>query len=231
MTAATMSQTDLILPGDGYDEFVNFLTNVPSQPALLGSPRSVGGFPSAEPSDDENKPPPVVANMKGRDYNALIKQKSARKKQEDAAVPTRSLTKVVSSSSSPSNSKRQLGNGYTEKIKAKQQEKKEAEAALAAAESTKKRRASKEGSGGGSPKNGKPAVPRGPSLVFDDDETWNENYEALKKFQEEHGNCDVPFGKDTGALRSWTERQKKLYAHEKLDEERMGKMTYLGFQF
>ncbi|KAL7538380.1 hypothetical protein ACHAWF_006070 [Thalassiosira exigua] len=168
--------------------------------------------------------------MKGRDYNALIKQKSARKKQEDAAVPTRSLTKVVTSSSSPSHSKRQLGNGYTEKIKAKQQEKKEAEAALAAAESAKKRRASKEGSGG-SPKNGKPAVPRGSSLVFDDDETWNENYEALKKFQEEHGNCDVPFGKDTGALRSWTERQKKLYAHEKLDEERMGKMTYLGFQF
>lgn len=63
------------------------------------------------------------------------------------------------------------------------------------------------------------------------DEAWNKNYEVLKDFQAKHGTCSVPFGKETGALRSWTERQRKLHAISKLDTEKTNKMIELGFAF
>mmetsp|Transcript_19220 Transcript_19220/g.46160 ORF Transcript_19220/g.46160 Transcript_19220/m.46160 type:complete len:159 (-) Transcript_19220:170-646(-) len=69
------------------------------------------------------------------------------------------------------------------------------------------------------------------NLVAEDNETWNKNYETLKTYQANHGNCSVPFGKETGALRSWTERQKRLYSSSRLDATRANKMTELGFAF
>ena len=60
---------------------------------------------------------------------------------------------------------------------------------------------------------------------------WLAQYYALKKFHDENGNCVVPFGKETGALRSWTERQKKLHASSKLEQHRVEKLKLLGFDF
>jgi len=66
-------------------------------------------------------------------------------------------------------------------------------------------------------------------LVIEDDATWNKGYEELKAFHTMTGNTSVPFGKDTGALRSWSERQKKVYAADKLEKSRIEKMEELGF--
>lgn len=68
-------------------------------------------------------------------------------------------------------------------------------------------------------------------LVIEDDATWNKGYEELKAFHTKTGNTSVPFGKDTGALRSWSERQKKVYAADKLEKSRIEKMEELGFVF
>ena len=77
----------------------------------------------------------------------------------------------------------------------------------------------------------KPLVRKGSVTIIEDDETWDANYAALKAFHAKNGNCAVPFGKDTGALRSWTERQKKLYASSNLESGRVDKMKALEFDF
>ena len=77
----------------------------------------------------------------------------------------------------------------------------------------------------------KPLVRKGSVTIIEDDETWDANYAALKAFHAKNGNCDVPFGKETGALRSWAERQKKLKAGSKLDTERLNKLNELNFAF
>lgn len=176
-----VNKNNIVFPGVGYAEFVHFLYHVPSQPELLAAeptkPAVIRPNLSQEAEDKENNRP--VTNLKGNQYNALIKQKSMKKRQAEAKQ------KAV----------------LQQQIDVKRS------------------------------KSAKPLVPRGPSLVFDDDETWNTNYEALKAYKAKHGNCQVPFGKETGALRSWTERQKKLHVHSKLDEDRFAKMVYVGVEF
>ncbi|KAL9186614.1 hypothetical protein ACHAXT_005852 [Thalassiosira profunda] len=77
-----------------------------------------------------------------------------------------------------------------------------------------------------------PAAKKAPTVrKASDDATWNKHYEQLQAFHAKNGNCEVPFGKETGALRSWTERQKKLGAISKLNAERAEKLSKLGLAF
>lgn len=76
-----------------------------------------------------------------------------------------------------------------------------------------------------------PVVRKSSVASIEDDLTWNKNYEALTAFHAKNGNCAVPFGKETGALRSWTERQKKLYASFRLTQDRTGQLKELDFEF
>mmetsp|Transcript_33042 Transcript_33042/g.57878 ORF Transcript_33042/g.57878 Transcript_33042/m.57878 type:complete len:175 (-) Transcript_33042:247-771(-) len=133
MTAATMSNKDLVLPGEGYNAFMEFLYNTPSQPELL--------------------------RMKEGDIITASKK----------FFPNMSLT---------------------------------------APESGRTRSHNNVG-----------------------DKEWDANYRALQNFHAKQGNCSVPFGKETGSLRSWTERQKKLYASSKLEPENVDNLNALDFDF
>ena len=72
-------------------------------------------------------------------------------------------------------------------------------------------------------------VKRKSSINVINSDDWDANYAALKSFHAKNGNCKVPFGAETGNLRSWTERQKKIYASGKLDDDQLEKMNELDF--
>jgi len=74
---------------------------------------------------------------------------------------------------------------------------------------------------------GSPVKRKSINVINSDD--WDANYAALKKFHKKNGNCKVPFGAETGNLRSWTERQKKMYASGQLDDDQLEKMNELDF--
>ena len=114
---------------------------------------------------------------------------------------------------------------YNDSIQEKQAKKKAEEEKVRIAEEEKKAKAA-------AAKAKKPELVRKASvLVIEDDATWNKGYEELKAFYSKTGNTSVPFGKDTGALRSWAERQKKVYAANKLEKSRIEKMEELEFVF
>eukprot|EP00579_Thalassiosira_antarctica_P004994 CAMPEP_0201901800 /NCGR_PEP_ID=MMETSP0902-20130614/54625_1 /ASSEMBLY_ACC=CAM_ASM_000551 /TAXON_ID=420261 /ORGANISM="Thalassiosira antarctica, Strain CCMP982" /LENGTH=152 /DNA_ID=CAMNT_0048435775 /DNA_START=17 /DNA_END=475 /DNA_ORIENTATION=+ len=133
MTAATMSNKDLVLPGEGYTAFIEFLYSTPSQPQLL------------------------------------------RMKKMDVITASKKIAPIISLTAPAS----------------------------------------------------------GPTTSHDNvgDKEWDVNYRALKNFHAKQGNCSVPFGKETGSLRSWTERQKKLYASSQLEPEKVDNMKALDFDF
>ena len=113
---------------------------------------------------------------------------------------------------------------YNDLIQEKQEKKKAEEEKLRIAEEEKAKAVAAKAK--------KPELVRKASvLVIEDDATWNKGYEELKAFHSKTGNTSVPFGKDTGALRSWAERQKKVYAANKLEKSRIEKMEELGFIF
>ena len=74
---------------------------------------------------------------------------------------------------------------------------------------------------------GSPVKRKSINVINSDD--WDANYAALEKFHAKNGNCKVPFGAETGNLRSWTERQKKMYASGELDDDQLEKMNELDF--
>jgi len=152
MTAATMSSnTDLVLPGDGYDAFEDFLYNAPSQPQLLEMRRT------------------EIINATDAAKKASA-EAAARKAAQDAPTASRGRSSGGSTRNSMSASRQNLVD-------------------------------------------------------------WDDNYEALKKYHAAHGNCAVPFGKETGSLRSWTERQKKLNSLNRLEQDKVDKLKALEFDF
>lgn len=177
MTAATTSSEDLVLPGDGYDEFVDFL-RAPSQPQLLEMKRG-------DIIDAFHKQYPTKRIYHSKPYTP------------STATPSSSLNGARSS--------KQPG--------------------------PKKEAKKDTGFGNASAAKRPAAAVRKSSLVVDDEETWQRQYEALKSYHAEHGSCSVPFGKETGALRSWTERQKKLHARSMLEDDRVDDLKALGFDF
>lgn len=66
---------------------------------------------------------------------------------------------------------------------------------------------------------------------IDNNQNWDDNYVELKAYHAKTGSCTVPFGKDTGRLRSWTERQKKLHSNEELEFDKVTMLNELGFDF
>ncbi len=68
------------------------------------------------------------------------------------------------------------------------------------------------------------------------EKTWNECYELLKEYQEEHGNIDMPtdYVKDGVKLGSWLARQRYVYkgnAKEKLTENQVKLLEQLGMNW
>ena len=45
--------------------------------------------------------------------------------------------------------------------------------------------------------------------VRNNDDFWNQRYEELKKFKEEHGHCSVP-RKSSGKLGSWVQNMRSI---------------------
>ena len=114
--------------------------------------------------------------------------------------------------------KDEIKTAYDALLRSKAEESRAVAASRAAAAAPVARRASSSGS---------PVKRKSINVINSDD--WDANYSALKKYFEKNGNCKVPFGAETGNLRSWTERQKKMYASGKLDDDQLEKMNELDF--
>ena len=59
---------------------------------------------------------------------------------------------------------------------------------------------------------------------------WNRKYQALKQYQMQHGNCDVPQTCDT-KLYGWLYYQRKQYKICRLSQERIEKLDRIGFSW
>ena len=67
------------------------------------------------------------------------------------------------------------------------------------------------------------ATPRG-AKTKDSPEAWEQRYEDLVAFKDEHGNCRVPSVYDPNpALAKWVARQKTKYRNGSLSDEKLGK--------
>mmetsp|Transcript_11409 Transcript_11409/g.20608 ORF Transcript_11409/g.20608 Transcript_11409/m.20608 type:complete len:299 (+) Transcript_11409:69-965(+) len=298
MTAATMTmntnfEEDLVLPGPGFDAFVDFLHNTPSQPKLLDmsrgdiinaskrilttppvspTPSRSGSVASASSICSNNNDwdtnykalkayhathgncavpfgketgslrswterqkklhassklePEKVDDLKALDFDFTIKVKALSTRSINSAKPisTRSInTKNTTKPSGPVKSASMVERNIPSTTSMNNAEKENNSSTKASPPQPKKEVSFTA--------NTKAPMVRKSSLVIDDETTWTKQYEELKAFQAKHGNCDVPFGKETGSLRSWTERQKRLHASSRLDVERTEKMTALGFSF
>jgi hypothetical protein len=256
MTAATMSSNDLILPGEGYNAFIEFVYNTPSQPQLLRMNRSdiIATYRKTAPGSG---PTTSHDNFDENEWDANYRVlKNFHAKHGNCSVPfgketgsLRSWTErqkklYASSKLGPDqvNDLKVLDFDFTIKNLSTRSvvPKPIKPSVVATAASTEKRDQSKNLDKETSAKKQKVEVkPSSPpaantpksSLVIDDEQTWNKQYEALAAYKAKHGNCSVPFGKETGPLRSWTERQKKLYASSKLGPDKADKMAELGFVF
>ena len=274
MVTVKLGGKDIIIPGEGYDAFEDYLYHTPSQPELFVAKRS--DIVSAYQATIKDDNPTASRVGDADDWNAQYKAlKSYHAKHGDCFVPfgretgpLRSWTerqkqlhasskleldkvekmkalgfdfKVKSlSTRSVDNIRKPLSNHSINQTKSKSNT-----SNVSTSKKTKSmvrrlegKQPSKRQKAGVKPKT-RPTSAEAkatvectkPVLVIEDDATWNKNYIMLKTFRSNNGNCLVPFGKETGALRSWTERQKKLFASSKLDKERLAKMTYIGFEF
>mmetsp|Transcript_36083 Transcript_36083/g.61525 ORF Transcript_36083/g.61525 Transcript_36083/m.61525 type:complete len:263 (-) Transcript_36083:173-961(-) len=262
MSAATMN--NLILPGHGYEAFVDFLYATPSQPKLLDMNRSeiIAANRKTFPGPSRNTA--VSQGFLGdnkewaQNYKAL---KDFHAKNGNCLVPFGKETGSLRSWTERQKklyASAKLGQQQVDDLKALDFDfnmkhlstrsvvpKPATTLMTAKAESKEKRNKPKSPEKEKSAKKQKkdaivglstpPAASaplvRKSSLVIEDELTWNKNYEALKTYKAENGNCSVPFGKETGSLRSWLERQKKLYASSKLDQDKIEKMVELGVSF
>lgn len=258
MSAATMSNQNLVLPTEGYDGFVDFLYNVPSQPELIeiGKKRKKRSSPAASPAKSSSKP--AVEDEWNTNYQAL---KSFHAKNGNCSVPfgketgslrswtERQRLQYKSSKLAPSQvddlkaldfdfavrkSYQSLNPNVSSSRSLDRSSHSVAKQTAAGPKSPSKQDSKKQKTKPESPTAAAKPAPmvRKPSvLVIDDEATWNKQYAGLKAYHAENGNCEVPFGKDTGALRSWLLRQKKVHANSKLEQERVEKLTELGFSF
>jgi hypothetical protein len=55
---------------------------------------------------------------------------------------------------------------------------------------------------------------------------WNQRYEELRKFKDEHGHCRVPRRSGIG---EWVNHQKRKKNRDARSEERTGKLEAVGF--
>lgn len=256
MIAVKMGKNNFILPDEGYDAFVEFLYHTPSQPELLGikkrdiiaayksSCRTVGGdkdwytnynalksyhakhgncsVPFGKESGSlrswterqkklnaSSKLEPVkVDRMKALDFDFTVKKPLSACSVNN--LPIKRAEPDVAAT--PASTAREIKPAQLNKKQSSKKQKKEVSfSSLPAA--------------------AKAPMVRKSSIVFEDEHTWKKHHEALKAFQAKHGHCSVPFGKETGALRSWTERQNRLYASSKLETDKFNKMTELGYDF
>ncbi|WP_231911662.1 DEAD/DEAH box helicase [Chlamydia suis] len=62
------------------------------------------------------------------------------------------------------------------------------------------------------------------------EEAWEENFLELKRFQEEHGHCNVPrWYPENPDLGSWVKAQRKTFKSGELSEDRIARLEELGF--
>ena len=68
------------------------------------------------------------------------------------------------------------------------------------------------------------------------DKVWNDKFERLVRYKQEHGDCLVPqnykeYKEDTllPSLGTWIRTQRRLYANNKLRSDRMSKLDAIGF--
>mmetsp|Transcript_28558 Transcript_28558/g.60883 ORF Transcript_28558/g.60883 Transcript_28558/m.60883 type:complete len:260 (+) Transcript_28558:373-1152(+) len=257
MIAVKMGEKDFTLPDDGYDAFVEFLYHTPSQPELLGlkkreikaayeSSRRVvradndwymsykalksyhakhgncsvpfGKESGSLRSWTERQKklhassmldPVKVDKMKALDFDFTVKKPLSARSVNTLPLKHNNTPTVAALATSTARGNKP--------------------AQLDMRQSSKKRK--KEVPVSSPTAANEAPMLRKSSLVVEDEHTWKKHYEALKVFQAKHGHCSVPFGKDTGALRSWTERQKRLYASSQLETDKVDKMTELGYDF
>mmetsp|Transcript_13035 Transcript_13035/g.24904 ORF Transcript_13035/g.24904 Transcript_13035/m.24904 type:complete len:300 (-) Transcript_13035:982-1881(-) len=299
MTAATMTmntsfEEDLVLPGPGFDAFLDFLYKTPSQPQLLDMTRGdiinaskrILSTPPVSPTSSRSGSvassrsninrndwdtnykalkayhalhgncsvpfgketgslrswterqkklhassmlePEMVDDLKALDFDFTVKVKGLSTRSINSTKPlsTRSMnTKNTSKPSGPVKSASMVERTTPPTTAMNNTEKENNSSSKAPPLPSQPKK------GVSFSTNAKAPMVRKSSLVIDDETTWTMQYEELKAYQAEHGNCDIPFGKETGSLRSWTERQKRLHASSRLDAERTEKMTELGFSF
>ncbi|WP_257616748.1 DEAD/DEAH box helicase [Chlamydia suis] len=62
------------------------------------------------------------------------------------------------------------------------------------------------------------------------EEAWEEHFLELKRFQEEHGHCNVPrWYPENPDLGSWVKAQRKTFKSGELSEDRIARLEELGF--
>lgn len=287
---------ELILPGVGYDEFVRFLYEVPSQPELknqsvgyarlseLSNRAKSGSFASTGPSNKSkewaehykalksyhakhgNCSVPFgkdtgslrswterqklhykegkleqgqIDDLRQLDFDFTVKRVSVRKDAPGSTVGASGRLAQGGASARTTSTKEKSSSQLT-KTQSKKQKTSPGKSVSTAAklpnpefvklESTKQKTSpSKSASESAKPR--APVVRKSSVASIEDDQMWNKNYEVLAAFHARNGNCAVPFGKETGALRSWTERQKRLYASSRLTQDRTGLLKELDFEF
>ena len=65
-------------------------------------------------------------------------------------------------------------------------------------------------------------------ITQEQEKQWNDYYEMLKKFQKEHGHCNVPTRIDT-KFSSWLNHQRESFCKKLLRKDRKEKLDALGF--
>ena len=65
-------------------------------------------------------------------------------------------------------------------------------------------------------------------ITEEQENKWNEYYELLKKFQKEHGHCNVPTRIDF-KFSSWLNHQREFFSKKLLRQDRKDKLDALGF--
>ena len=64
------------------------------------------------------------------------------------------------------------------------------------------------------------------------EEKWLVQFEKLKKYNQQHGNCNVPSRyKEEPSLGYWVTNQRKAYHSEKLSKEHVKQLESIGFQW
>ena len=69
-------------------------------------------------------------------------------------------------------------------------------------------------------------VPNPASIKEGEDAVWNQRFEELKKFKEEHGHCRVP--QKTPKLGNWAKEQRSARRRASNSEKRFNKLREIG---